>query len=69
VIAFICLLICVFDPLAVCLVLAFNVASTGKITKEKLIEKSLEDEPGLTKKSSGVTFKGLSASGALKTKK
>jgi hypothetical protein len=72
VIAFICLLICVFDPLAVALVLAFNVASTGKITKEE--PELLEEEDVLVdeieeKKSSGVVFKGLSASGALKTKK
>lgn len=33
VIIFICLLICVFDPLAVSLVLAFNVATFGKILK------------------------------------
>lgn len=33
VIAFICMLIVVFDPLAVALVLAFNVATTGRITK------------------------------------
>lgn len=33
VIAFICILICVFDPLAVSLVLAFNVASTGRMLK------------------------------------
>lgn len=33
VIVFICILIAVFDPLAVALVLAFNVATTGKILK------------------------------------
>jgi len=66
VIAFICILICVFDPLAVSLVLAFNVASTGKITKEKLIEESLDVEPEPTKKSSGVVFKGVSASAKIK---
>lgn len=73
VIAFICLLICVFDPLAVALVLAFNVASTGKITKEQrpvlLEEEDLLIDEVEEKKSSGVVFKGLSASGALKTKK
>jgi len=72
VIAFICLLICVFDPLAVSLVLAFNVASTGKVTKEE--PELLEEEDVLVdeieeKKSSGVVFKGLSASATLKTKK
>ena len=72
VIAFICLLICVFDPLAVSLVLAFNVASTGKVTKEE--PELLEEEDVLVdeieaKKSSGVVFKGLSASGSIKTKK
>ena len=78
VIGFICLLICVFDPLAVALVLAFNVASTGKITKEKqlvLLEETPEAEKEVqaneveTKKTKGVVFKGLSASGSLKTKK
>jgi hypothetical protein len=63
VIAFICLLICVFDPLAVSLVLAFNVASNGKIVKEE----ELTDD-SLTKKPSGLTFKGVTASGALKSK-
>jgi hypothetical protein len=78
VIAFICLLICVFDPLAVSLVLAFNVASTGKITKEEELaqqetpENLEEDQPigdNLTKKPFGVVFKNLSASGSLKSKK
>jgi hypothetical protein len=35
VILFICLLICVFDPLAVSLILAFNVATYGKLLKEQ----------------------------------
>jgi hypothetical protein len=47
-------------------VLAFNVASTGKITKEKLVERSLEDEPEPIKKSSGIVFKGVSASAKIK---
>jgi hypothetical protein len=63
VIAFICLLICVFDPLAVSLVLAFNVASSGKIVKE---EEPTTDT--LSKKPSSVVFKGVTASGALKSK-
>ena len=42
VIAFICVLIGVFDPLAVALVLAFNVATSGKILKE---DKSKKDKP------------------------
>jgi hypothetical protein len=37
VVLFICLLICVFDPLAVSLILAFNVATYGKILKETTI--------------------------------
>lgn len=36
VIWFICLLIVVFDPLAVALLLSFNIASTGSILKEKV---------------------------------
>lgn len=38
VIVFICVLICVFDPLAVSLILAFNVATYGRLTKEKPLE-------------------------------
>jgi hypothetical protein len=34
VLIFVCILICVFDPLALSLLLAFNIASTGKITKD-----------------------------------
>ena len=73
VIAFICLLICVFDPLAVSLILAFNVASTGKITKE-----SKNEEPEITKTenviipeenvSSKATLSGITATGKLKRK-
>ena len=80
VIGFICLLICVFDPLAVSLVLAFNVASTGKLTKEKKpedqpvsVSKLLEEEIEIgdenqPKPASGAVFKGLSASATLKSK-
>jgi hypothetical protein len=48
VILFICVLIAVFDPLAVSLVLAFNVATSGKILKEPseaLEEKLVQEEP------------------------
>lgn len=38
VIAFICLLISVFDPLAVALVLAFNVCTSGKLTKNEITD-------------------------------
>lgn len=44
---FICVLICVFDPLAVCLVLAFNVATTGGILKEKNQQQKKESLPTL----------------------
>jgi hypothetical protein len=37
VIIFICVLICVFDPLAVSLILAFNVATKGSVLKEEPI--------------------------------
>jgi hypothetical protein len=73
VIAFICLLICVFDPLAVSLILAFNVAITGKITKE-----SKNEEPEITKTenviipeenvSNKATLSGITATGKLKRK-
>jgi hypothetical protein len=73
VIAFICLLICVFDPLAVSLVLAFNVAGTGRITKE-----SKNEEPEITKTenviipeetvSNKATLSGITATGKLKRK-
>ena len=43
VIVFICILICVFDPLAVSLVLAFNVATRGSVLKEEPVV-----EPQLT---------------------
>lgn len=44
VIAFICVLIFVFDPLAVALILAFNIAVGGKILKEPSKEKELLEE-------------------------
>jgi hypothetical protein len=46
VIIFICILICVFDPLAVSLILAFNVATRGSVLKEeKVFNKKQEDLP------------------------
>ena len=73
VIAFICLLICVFDPLAVSLVLAFNVAGTGRITKQ-----SKNEESEITKTenviipeetvSNKATLSGITATGKLKRK-
>ena len=51
VLVFVCILICVFDPLALSLLLAFNIASTGKITKEtkEIVAEDIdtlpEDEP------------------------
>lgn len=56
---FILILICVFDPLAVCLILAFNVASTGKILKEKDSHATTENK---------AIFKGISAKAHLKQK-
>jgi hypothetical protein len=38
VLIFVCILICVFDPLALSLLLAFNIASMGKITKEVTLD-------------------------------
>jgi hypothetical protein len=45
VMVFIAILICVFDPLAVSLVLAFNVATKGSILKEEIQEPSEETDP------------------------
>lgn len=42
---FICILICVFDPLAVSLVLAFNVATKGPVLKEEPLLVSETNEP------------------------
>jgi hypothetical protein len=52
VIAFICVIIVVFDPLAVALVLAFNVATTGRMLKESQSPQLLEE----TEESSNETF-------------
>jgi hypothetical protein len=41
---FICILIAVFDPLAVALLLCYNIASTGSIVKDEEVEKEIEPE-------------------------
>ena len=46
--AFIAILICVFDPLAVCLILAFNVATRGSMLKEENPEPELPIETPTT---------------------
>jgi hypothetical protein len=46
VIAFISVLICVFDPLAVSLILAFNIASTGRMVKEQKTVAPATKSPG-----------------------
>ena len=74
VVAFILILICVFDPLAVSLVLAFNVATRGKILKEEIIEENVVEEATPIVEEiqeerapiHGAVFKGLSASAKLK---
>jgi hypothetical protein len=55
VIAFIIVLICVFDPLAVSLVLAFNVATKGSVLKEK---PSTKNEEQTTKSSTKLVVTG-----------
>ncbi len=74
VVVFIFILICVFDPLAVSLVLAFNVATRGKIVKEDIVEENVVEEvtPIIEEIQEeqapihGAVFKGLSASAKLK---
>ena len=66
---FILILICVFDPLAVSLVLAFNVATKGSVLKE---EKKEETEPseGLKdyeKYQKKIKFSGVQANGSIKS--
>lgn len=71
--AFICILMVVFDPLAVALILAFNIAIGGKILKESPVEEeeivseseipSVPEEP-----SNKITLSGIKASGKLKRK-
>jgi hypothetical protein len=79
---FILILICVFDPLAVSLILAFNVATRGSMLKEEkkeiLEEKKeiLEEKEEIKKPSEGlkeyekyqkkIKFSGVTASGSVK---
>jgi hypothetical protein len=75
---FICILICVFDPLAVALVLALNVATKGTIIKEpargnvssELILEETLDPPLEPNKTSSNTFVNgkIKATGRFKTK-
>jgi uncharacterized membrane protein (DUF106 family) len=51
---FIIIIVCVFDPLAVSLVLAYNIASRGSILKEEKIEKKQTEEPVIESKPSFV---------------
>ena len=71
--AFICILMVVFDPLAVALILAFNIAIGGKMTKESPLEEEeivLEPEiPSAPEEASNkITLSGIKASGKLKRK-
>jgi hypothetical protein len=72
---FILILICVFDPLAVSLILAFNVATRGSMLKEEKKE-ILEEKEEIKKPSEGlkeyekyqkkIKFSGVTASGSVK---
>lgn len=64
--AFILVLICVFDPLAVSLVLAFNVATKGSILKEKKEPQLLEESSEKNDKKK-IKFSGIQASGSVKS--
>ena len=73
---FILILICVFDPLAVSLVLAFNVATRGSVLKEEkkeiLEEKKEEPVPSegikeYEKYQKKIKFSGVQASGSVKS--
>ena len=71
--AFICILMVVFDPLAVALILAFNIAIGGKMTKESpLEEEEIVSEPEIPsapeEASNKITLSGIKASGKLKRK-
>ena len=73
VIAFICVLMLVFDPLAVALILAFNIAVGGKILKEfPTEEEDIVSEPEVPsvqeEASNKITLSGIKASGKLKRK-
>jgi hypothetical protein len=72
---FILILICVFDPLAVSLVLAFNVATRGSILKEENSEASRDEEKtklpseGLKeyeRYQKKIKFSGVTANGSIK---
>ena len=72
---FILILICVFDPLAVSLILAFNVATRGSILKEEkkeILEEKKEDlvpSEGLKeyeKYQKKIKFSGVQASGSVR---
>lgn len=71
--AFICILMLVFDPLAVALILAFNIAVGGKIIKESSTEEEeTVSEPEILsipeEASNKITLSGIKASGKLKRK-
>ena len=67
--AFIAILICVFDPLAVCLILAFNVATKGSMLKEEKLEPELLFEtPTKEEKSTKPILSGLKATGRMTQK-
>ena len=71
--AFICILMVVFDPLAVALILGFNIAIGGKMTKESpLEEEEIVSEPEIPsapeEASNKITLSGIKASGKLKRK-
>ena len=69
--AFIAILICVFDPLAVCLILAFNVATRGSILKEDpelLLETPAEEEEEEEEKPTKPILAGLTATGRMTQK-
>lgn len=60
---FIAILICVFDPLAVCLILALNVATRGSVVKEPEL---LLEKPVQPQESKKVSFTGLTATAKIK---
>ena len=67
--AFIAILICVFDPLAVCLILAFNVATRGSILKEEKTEPELLlDTPAEEEKPTKPILSGIKATGRMTQK-
>ena len=67
--AFIAILICVFDPLSVCLILAFNVATRGSMLKEEKLEPELLFEtPTKEEKPTKPILSGLKATGRMTQK-